>query len=75
MSRARARVVQSLDDYEGYGRAFYRLAAEHEGARAAGAGLAEVLATLSEQFILAEKPLRFVADHYLGYARQQMFDV
>ena len=39
--------------HEAYGRVFYRLAAEHELARREG--LDEVLLTLSEHFILAEK--------------------
>jgi hypothetical protein len=35
--------------------------------------LDEVLATLSKDFILAEKPLAFLADRYLGFARQRLF--
>jgi len=71
--RARGRLVRSLEDYEAHGRAFYRLAAQHEQAHMEG--LTQVLATLSENFILAEKPLRFLADHYLGFARQRLFNV
>jgi hypothetical protein len=70
---ARGRVVASLEDHEEHGRAFYRLAAEHETARAEG--LDEVLAALSEHFVLAEKPLAFVANRYLLFTRHKLFDV
>lgn len=69
--RARSRTVVSREDYEAHGRAFYRLAAEHEAAQVEG--LDEVLETLSEDFILAEKALSFVADRYLGLIRTQLF--
>jgi hypothetical protein len=72
-SRSRGRIVASLEEYEAHGRAFYRLAAEHETARAEG--LVEVLATLSENFVLAEKPLTFVANRYLQFVRHKLFDV
>jgi hypothetical protein len=36
-------------------------------------GLDEVLETLSEDFILAEKALSFVADRYLGLIKTQLF--
>jgi hypothetical protein len=71
--RSRGRIVASLEEYEAHGQAFYRLAAEHEVARAEG--LAEVLATLSENFVLAEKPLTFVANRYLQFVRHKLFDV
>jgi hypothetical protein len=71
--RSRSHIIQSREDYEAQGRAFYRLAAEHERARIEG--LDEVLATLSEYFILAEKPLAFLATRYLGFARHRLFDV
>ncbi len=71
--RAPGGLCQTLEDYEAYGRAFYRLAAEHEQARAEG--LAQVLGTLSEEFILAEKPLTFLATRYLGLAKQRLFAV
>jgi hypothetical protein len=65
--------VASLEEYEAHGRAFYRLAAEHETARREG--LDEVLAILSENFVLAEKPLTFVANRYLQFVRHKLFDV
>jgi hypothetical protein len=69
----RGRMVVTREDYEAHGRAFYRLAAEHEMARVEG--LDEVLGTLSERFVLAEKPLRFLARRYLQFARHRLFDV
>jgi hypothetical protein len=69
----KGRIVQSVEDYEAHGRAFYKLAAAHE--RAGMEGLAEVLETLSQSFILAEKPLAFLANRYLGFARQRLFAV
>jgi hypothetical protein len=70
---SRGRIVASLEEYEAQGRTFYRLAAEHKTARAEG--LEEVLATLSEHFVLAEKPLTFVANRYLLFTRHSLFDV
>jgi len=69
--RMRGRLLQKMEDYESYGRAFYRLAAEHDGARRAG--VEPVLRTLSEDFILAEKPLTFLSNRYLGFIRSEMF--
>ena len=69
----RGQACVSLEDYEAHGRAFYRLAAEHEMARMER--LDDVLATLSERFILAEKPLRFMANRYFQFARHQLFQV
>jgi hypothetical protein len=69
--RARGRVCASRDDYEAMGRMFYRLAAEHEMARMEG--LDGVLAALSEEFVLAEKPLRLLADRYLQLKRHALF--
>jgi len=70
---SRGRIVASLEEYEAHGQAFYRLAAEHETARAEG--LDEVLAMLSEHFVLAGKPLTFVANRYLLFTRHDLFDV
>jgi hypothetical protein len=70
---ARGRLLRSLEDYERQGRAFYRLAAEHRQAKAEG--LAEVLTTLSEDFVLAEKPLAFIAERYLRFSKHRLFEV
>jgi len=69
--RARSRTVVSREDYEAHGQAFYRLAAEHRAAEVEG--LEEVLESLSENFLLAEKALSFVADRYLGLIRTKLF--
>lgn len=71
--RARSRTVASREEYEAHGRAFYRLVAEHEAATIEG--MKEVLESLSEDFILAEKALAFVADRYLGLIRDDLFTV
>ena len=69
---ARGRLLTSLEDYETHGSAFYRLAAEHKMARVEG--LEGVLAALSEHFVLAKKPLAFLANRYLQFARHKLFD-
>ena len=68
---ARGKVLQSREDYERFGRAFYEMAAEHE--RAQVGGLDEVLTTLSEAFLVAEKPLAFLSNRYLWQTRHQLF--
>jgi len=69
----RGRICRRLEDYEAHGRAFYRLASEHERARVER--LDDVLATLSENFILAEKPLAFLSNRYLRFARHSLFEL
>jgi hypothetical protein len=69
--RLTASLFHSLEDYEGYGRTFYRLAAKHPQARREG--LEGVLNTLSEHFILAEKPLTFLATRYLALRKHNYF--
>jgi hypothetical protein len=66
-------LVHSLEDYEAYGRTFYQLAAKHR--QAPVQGLDRVLATLSEQFILAEKPLAFLAERYLALRKHRLFEL
>jgi hypothetical protein len=50
-----------------------RLAAEHEKARAEG--LEGVLAALPENFVLAKKPLAFLSDRYLQFAKHRLFEL
>jgi hypothetical protein len=69
----KSRLCSSREDYERHGRAFYNLAAEHE--KAEEAGLSDVLATVAEDFVLAEKPLAFLADRYLGFTRHRLFEL
>lgn len=68
----RGHVLTRLEDYEGQGRTFYRLAAEHE--RAHAEGLSDLLGTLSDKFVLAEKPLTFLSDRYLRFSRGSLFE-
>lgn len=70
---ARGRLLEGREDYERYGRAFYQLAAEHE--RAEVGGLGTVLARLSEEFVVAEKPLAFLAERYLWGWRHELFGI
>jgi hypothetical protein len=70
--RLKGSLVHSPEDYEAYGRTFYHLAAKHKQARPHG--LDRVLATLSEQFILAGKPLSFLAERYLSMRKHHLFE-
>jgi hypothetical protein len=69
--RLRSSLLHGLEDYEAYGRSFYRLAAKHPVARLRG--LDQVLTTLSDQFVLAEKPLAFISTRYLSLRKHQLF--
>lgn len=69
--RLRSSLLHSLEDYEAYGRTFYRLAGEHPEAQAGE--LAPVLGLLSDQFVLAEKPLAFIAERYLSLRKHHIF--
>ncbi len=64
-------MFHSLEDYEGYGRAFYHMAAQQPQARVEG--MDHVLNTLSEKFVLAEKPLAFLSDRYLTLRKHRYF--
>ena len=68
----RGQVLQTVEDYEAHGQAFYQLAAEHKQAEIEE--LESVLMTLSENFILAKKPLTFLANRYLQFGRHNLFD-
>jgi hypothetical protein len=70
--RLSSSLVHSLEDLEAYGRTFYHLAAEHP--IAGQAELSEVLETLSERFILAEKPLAFMGQRYLSLRKHRLFE-
>jgi len=67
----RGKVRIGPEEYEKEGRRFYKLAAEHHGAK--GLGLTEVFRALHEDFQKAKKPLNFIADHYLQHRRQKFF--
>jgi hypothetical protein len=61
----------SPEEYEEEGRKFYRLAAEHPAARETD--LATVFRALHEKFKAAQKPLNFIAEHYLHHKRYMVF--
>jgi hypothetical protein len=65
------RMRRSMEDYEEEGRRFYKLAAEHQSARALESS--EVFWLLYEKFNAAKKPLNFISDHYLHYKRHNLF--
>jgi hypothetical protein len=69
--RIQSSLLQNLEDYEAHARAFYRLAAQHPQAQIEG--LSQVLETLSEQWILATKPLGFIAQRYLTLRKRHIF--
>ncbi len=71
--RLRGSLLSSLEDYERYGRSFYHLAAGHD--QIPSQQLQRVLTTLAERFILAEKPLAFLAERYLSMRKHHLFDV
>jgi hypothetical protein len=69
--RVRSSLLHGLEDYETYGRTFYRLAGQRQEAETAG--VSEALGLLSEKFILAEKPLTFIAERYLSLRKHHIF--
>ena len=62
---------RSVEGYEEEGRKFYRLAAEHPGARELA--LREVFNLLHGSFHVARKPLGFIATNYLHAKRHNLF--
>lgn len=67
----RGKVRISPEDYEKEGRKFYGLAAEIPSAK--GLELSEVFEVLHDKFQKAQKPLNYLAEHYLQYTRQRLF--
>ncbi|UCE83616.1 MAG: hypothetical protein JSV47_03580 [Deltaproteobacteria bacterium] len=67
------RVRRNATEYLEEGRKFYKLAAEHP---AAGTyGLSEVFWLFHANFHAAQKPLNFIAEHYLHYKKHSMFGI
>ncbi len=64
---------RDLEGYEEEGRRFYKLAAQQE--EAAMMELREVLDTLAGSFTLAEKPLKFLSEHYLLARKHTLFEL
>ncbi len=58
-------------DYESHGTNYYRSAAQHKTAEELK--LSRVLQTLSDRFVLAEKPISLVSDRYLRVLKRFMF--
>jgi hypothetical protein len=71
--RLKSSLLHNLEEHEAYGRTFYRLASRHEMARTQA--LDQVLVTLTEQFVLAEKLLNFAATRYLSQRKHHLFDL
>ncbi len=67
------RVRRSMADYVEEGRKFYKLAAEHPAARTFG--LSEIFWLFHGNLYAAQKPLNFIAEHYLHYKRHNLFGV
>jgi hypothetical protein len=62
---------RDVEDYERDGARFYQLAAEHEVASIIE--VKDVLETLSAEFALAEKPLKFLSEHFLLTRKHTLF--
>lgn len=62
----------SADDYMERGKEFYRLAAEHPAARPLQ--LAELCQLFHNHLRAAQKPLNFIAHHYLGHRKHSFFE-
>ena len=65
------RVRRSETELRDAGKKFYKLAAEHPAARTFG--LSSVLGLLYRNFRTAQKPLNFIAKHYLHHQRRSLF--
>nr|MBC7243873.1 hypothetical protein [Chloroflexota bacterium] len=69
----RSKSKRDLEGYEEEGKQFYRLAAQHEAA--IFMDLRQVLDKLAESFTLAEKPLKFLSEHYLPTRKHRLFGI
>ena len=69
--RSRSRPQLGVEEYETLGQQLYGLAAECP--EAAESGLVHPLSLLRDHIIEAKKPLNFIAEHYLGHRRGQLF--
>jgi hypothetical protein len=61
----------SPQDYEKEGRRFYKMAAQHPSAKELD--LSDIFGALHDHFPKAQKPLNFLAEHYLRYTRYKFF--
>jgi hypothetical protein len=62
---------KTVQEYEEEGRKFYKLAAEHQSAKALE--LSQVFWLLHENFNVAKKPLNFISQHYIYSKKRQLF--
>jgi hypothetical protein len=62
---------KGVQEYEEEGRKFYKLAAEHQQAKALE--LSRVFWLLHENFDVARKPLNFISQHYIYSKKRQLF--
>ena len=69
--RMRAVAQRSRQDILHYGRYFYKIAARHHVARIQETE--KTLQALSDNFILASKPLTLMVDRYLGSMKEELF--
>jgi hypothetical protein len=67
------RVRRSEAEFIHTGKEFYKLAAEHPVAETLG--LSTVLKVLYKNFHTAQKPLNFIAEHYLHHYRRSLFRI
>jgi hypothetical protein len=62
---------KSREDFTNYGRYFYKAAARHKVAQLQE--IDQLLMTLSENFMLAAKPLNYMVSQYLGNLKDELF--
>ena len=67
------RIRRSDAEYMDIGKKFYKLAAEHPAAETVG--LSKVLRLLYRNFRTAQKPLNFIAEHYLHHQKHSIFQI
>ncbi|MBD3305432.1 hypothetical protein GF339_03560 [candidate division KSB3 bacterium] len=67
----RGKVRISPEEYARQGRKFYQLAADHQAAQALE--LSGTFQDLHDHFLQAQKPLTFIADHYLAVKKHHFF--
>jgi hypothetical protein len=69
--RLRTITQRSKQDIMHYGRYFYKIAARHRVAQIQETD--KTLQALSDNFVLASKPLTLMAGHYLGNLKEELF--
>ncbi len=67
----RGMAQRSREDFANYGRYFYKAASKHKVAQMQE--IDQLLMTLSENFMLAAKPLNYMVKQYLGTLTEELF--